>query len=152
VVSFYDFDPLVPGVSLMQVLRMLGDDEVIVLPVDEESRDEGLLDVVNWIQFFDVEVMLDMQGFTLSLMVDLMKDKAIPLKIDSPPPCRSANSRESFSRFEKGESRTTQPISWLVSEYIRAVTAPILLPQIPILLTVPRFRKYLKTQSTSSLS
>lgn len=29
-------------------------------------------------------------------MVDLTKDNAIPLKIDKPPPCFSANSFESF--------------------------------------------------------
>ncbi len=84
-------------------------------------------------------------------MVDLMKDKAIPLKIDSPPPCLSANYLESFSRLENGESRTRQPISGLVSAYINAVTAPILLPQIPILLTVYRLLKYLNTESTSPL-
>lgn len=43
-------------------------------------------------------------------MVDLTKDNAIPLKIDKPPPCFSANYLESFYRLENGESRTKQPI------------------------------------------
>lgn len=74
-------------------------------------------------------------------MVDFKKLRAIPLKIDSPPPCFSASSFESFYKLEKGESRTRQPISWLESAYIKAVTAPMLLPQIPMLLTVPNSRR-----------
>ena len=96
--------------------------------------------------------MLNTSRLTFSLIVDFKKDKAIPLKIDKPPPCFYASSFESFSRLEKGESSTKHPISWLVSAYIKAVTAPMLLPHIPILLTVPNPLRYLNTQSTSSLS
>lgn len=131
---------------------MLGNYEDIILSVNKESRDVGVLDVRNWVQLFNTKVVLNVRKATLSLMVDLMNESAIPLKIDSPPPCFSASSFESFSRLEKGESSTTHPISWLVSAYISAVTAPMLLPQIPILLTVPKFRRYLKTDSTSPLS
>ncbi len=54
--------------------------------------------------------MLNKRNLTLSLMVDLTKDNAIPLKMDKPPPCFSANYLESFYRLENGESRTKQPI------------------------------------------
>lgn len=131
---------------------MFGNYEDIVLAVNEESRDVSVFDVGDRVQLFNVEIVLNVRKATLSLMVDLMNESAIPLKIESPPPCLSASSFESFSRLEKGESSTTHPISWLVSAYISAVTAPMLLPQIPILLTVPRFRRYLKTESTSPLS
>jgi len=42
--------------------------------------------------------------------VDFKKDKAIPLKIESPPPCFSASYLDNFSKFEKGESSTKHPI------------------------------------------
>lgn len=131
---------------------MLGNYEDIIFAVNEKSRDVGVLDVGNWVQLLNTKVMLNVREDTLSLMVDLINESAIPLKIDNPPPCFSASSFESFSRLEKGESSTTHPISWLVSAYISAVTAPMLLPQIPMLLTVPRFRRYLKTESTSPRS
>lgn len=131
---------------------MFGNDEYIVFSVDEKGRDVGVFDVGNRVQLLNAKVMLNVRKGTLSLMVDLMNESAIPLKMESPPPCFSASYFESFSRLEKGESSTTQPISWLVSAYISAVTAPMLLPQMPMLLTVPRLRRYLKTESTSPLS
>ena len=90
---------------------MLGDDEVIVLAVYEEGRNEGILDVLDGVQLFNIEVVLPRGGFTFSFMVDSMKDSAIPLNTDSLPPCLSANYFDSFSKLEKGESRTTHPIS-----------------------------------------
>ena len=81
-----------------------------------------------------------------------MKVRAMPENADSPLAYFLASSLQSASRLENGESKTTQPISWLASAYMRAVTAPILLPQIPMLLTVSCSLKYLKTVSTSSLS
>ena len=117
---------------------MFGGNEIVFFAVDEESRDKGFLYMLSdWVQVFNVKVMLNRLQITLSFMVDFTKLKAIPLKTDSPPPCFSASYFDSFYKFEKGESKTTQPISWLVSAYIKAVTAPILLPQMPILLTVP---------------
>lgn len=138
-----DFDAFVlASVGGVEVPGVLGDDEVIVLAVDEEGWDEGLLDVLSdRVQVLDIEVVLHQTSSTLSFIVDFKKLRAIPLKIDSPPPCFSASYFESFSRFEKGESKTTHPISWLASAYISAVTAPMLLPQIPMLLTVPSPRR-----------
>lgn len=95
----------------MQFFRVFGHDEDVVLAVDEKSRNVGVLDVRNWVQLLNAEVVLNVRKATLSLMVDLMKERAMPLKIESPPPCFSASSFESFSRLEKGESSTTQPIS-----------------------------------------
>ena len=77
---------------------------------------------------------------------------AMPEKDDKELTYFSANYLQRSCRLEKGESSTTHPISWLVSAYINAVTAPILLPQIPILLTVPKERKYSNTVWTSPLS
>ncbi len=58
------------------------------------------------------------------------------------PACFAASSLQSFYKLEKGESKTKQAISGLRSAYIKAVTAPILRPQIPIVLTVSKERKY----------
>lgn len=88
---------------------------------------------------------------TFSFMVLFTKDNAIPENIDKLPAYLSANSLHNFYKFEKGESKTKQAISWFWSAYIKAVTAPILLPQIAILETVSKDRKYVNTQSTSSL-
>ena len=66
--------------------------------------------LANWIKIFKAEIMLNLKGFTFSLIVDLRKLSAIPLKNESFPPCLSANYLDSFSKLLKGESRTTQPI------------------------------------------
>jgi hypothetical protein len=145
-------DFLFTGISCMKVLRMFGNNENIVLSMNKECRNISILHMSNWIEIFNVKMVLDKAIYTFYWIVDLTKEIAIPLKIESPPPYFSASYFESFSRLVKGESKTTQPISWLTSAYIRAVAAPILLPQIPILLTVPRLLRYLNTQSTSSLS
>lgn len=50
--------------------------------------------------------------------------------------CRAASSLASCSRLLKGESRTNPAIDGSLSEYMRAVTAPMLLPQRPIVETL----------------
>jgi hypothetical protein len=115
---------------------MLGKNEVVLLAMNEKRGNVCIFYVIYRVKLLDTKVMLSNVKSTFYLIVDFMKDNAIPLNIDSFPPCLSANSLESFYKFEKGESRTTHPISWLVSAYIRAVTAPMLLPQMPMLLTV----------------
>lgn len=95
-------------------------------------------------------------SYTLKLffyfIVFLTNERAKPENIDKFPAYLSANSLHSFYKFENGESNTRHPISGFWSAYINAVTAPILLPQIPILLTVPKPLKYSNTHWTSSLS
>jgi hypothetical protein len=96
----------------VEVFGVLRDDEVVVFAVDEEGGDVGLLYVpANGVEGLDAELMLSEEPDTFSLMVDLRKLMAIPLKRESPPPCFSASYLDSFSRLEKGESNTRQPIS-----------------------------------------
>jgi len=76
------------------------------------------------------------------LIVDFTKDRANPENIDKPPAYLSASYEHNFYKFENGESKTKHAISGFESAYINAVTAPILRPHIPILLTVPRFLRY----------
>lgn len=67
---------------------MFGCYEIIFFSVDEESRNVSFFYMFsNWIQIFDIKIMLSIQANTLSFIVDFTKLKAIPLNIDSPPPC-----------------------------------------------------------------
>ena len=63
-----------------------------------------------------------------------------------------ANSLIKFFKEEKGESNTNPAMDKSFAEYIKAVAAPILLPQIPIELTLLDLRKKSTTQETSSCS
>lgn len=89
---------------------MFGKNEIIVFPMDEKCGNECIFDVFDGVQSLNVEVVLNIVENTFYLIVDLMKESAIPLKTDNFPPCLSANSLESVSKLEKGESRTKHPI------------------------------------------
>jgi hypothetical protein len=90
---------------------MFGRNKIVIFSMYEKRRNESILNVSDGVQFFNIEIVLHIMGITLSLMVDLMRESAMPLKMASPPPCFSANSLESLSRFAKGESNTRHPIS-----------------------------------------
>jgi hypothetical protein len=89
---------------------MFGKNRFIIFPVDEKCRNECIFDVFYWVQILDAEVVLNIGGNNFYLIVDLMKESAVPLKSDNFPTCLSANSLESVSILEKGESRTRHPI------------------------------------------
>ena len=78
---------------------------------------------------------------TLSLMVPEIIDSAPETRNPGTFECFSASYLASTSMFEKGESSTMHAIDGSLSEYISAVTAPILLPQSPIRETPPVFLK-----------
>ena len=81
----------------MEIDRVLRNDEIVVLSVNEESWDVGLFDVISdRVEVLDAELVLTQQRNTFYLMVDLRKLRAIPLNIDKPPPCFSASSFDSF--------------------------------------------------------
>lgn len=90
---------------------MFWQDEVVVLAMDEKGRNVGILHMLYGVQFLNIEVVLYCHTCTFYLTVDLTKDRAMPLKTANFPPCLSASSFDSFSKLEKGESRTTHPIS-----------------------------------------
>ena len=90
---------------------MFGNDEIVIFAVDEECWNIGLFDVLSdRVQILNVKIVLHTNIFTFYLMVDLRKLRAIPLKIERPPPCFYASYFDSFYRLEKGESRTKHPI------------------------------------------
>ena len=90
---------------------MFGDDEVVIFAVDEKCWNIGLLDVLSdRVQILNIEIVLHITCCTFYFMVDLRKLRAIPLKIERPPPCFYASYFDNFSRLEKGESRTRHPI------------------------------------------
>ena len=91
---------------------MFGNNEIVLLSMDEKDWNVSFSHVpADWIQILNVEAVLSADLCTLSLIVDLMNIRAIPLKIESPPPCFSARSLLNFYRLLKGESHTMQPIS-----------------------------------------
>lgn len=84
----------------------------------------------------NIEVVLNIVKLTFYFIVFAIKDNAIPENTETIPPANlSASYLHSFSRLLKGESHTIHAIYGFLSAYIRAVTAPILLPQSPIELT-----------------
>lgn len=90
---------------------MFRHDEIVILAMDEKRRNIGILDVLNGVQLFNIEVVLNDHPCTFYFMVDLTNDRAIPLKTANLPPYLSASSFDNFYRLEKGESSTTHPIS-----------------------------------------
>lgn len=62
------------------------------------------------------------------------------------------NSSANYLNDENGPSNTSPAIEGSLSACIKAVTAPIDLPQSPIVLTLFEFLKCVTTESTSSLS
>ena len=63
-----------------------------------------------------------------------------------------ASSSVNVLRLQKGESKTRPAMEGSRSPYIIAVTAPMDLPQSPIVVTLLVLRRYSTTHSTSSLS
>ena len=133
---------------------MSWNNEIIVFGCDEKRWNISFFHMFSQrIQGCNVKVVLYEEKSTFSLIVLEMNERAIPEKKDmNPLTNRYASSLHSFYKLLKGESQTIQAISGFLSAYIRAVTAPILLPHSPIELTVSRDLKYWKTVSTSSFS
>ena len=80
---------------------------------------------------------------TFYLIVLEMNESAIPEKKEIKPFANFyASYLQSFYKLQKGESHTMQAIYGFLSAYMRAVTAPILLPHKPIELTFPSDLRY----------
>lgn len=62
-VPFDEADLLLAGVGLVEIFRVVGQDELVLQAVDEEGGDVGLAHVVaDGVQVFDVEVVLLLDG------------------------------------------------------------------------------------------
>ena len=67
---------------------MFGDNEIVIFTVNKESWYICLFHVfADRIKVFNFEVVLRIIDLTFSLMVDLRKLMAMPLKMEKPPPC-----------------------------------------------------------------
>ena len=109
-IPFYYFNPLLTLIFCIQFLGVFGKNKIIIFGMDEKGGNECILNVFDRIQCLDIKIVLNKPEVTFYLMVDLTNESAIPLKTANFPPCLSANSFDSVSKLEKGESRTRHPI------------------------------------------
>ena len=134
-----NLDLLFSCISIVELLGVLGNDEIVFSTDNEESRNKGFLHVLQGVEGLDFKAMLNYIAITSFLMVPEIMLIAAETNIPGIFECRAANSRASCSKLLKGESSTSPAIDGSLSEYISAVTAPMLLPHSPIVDTLLEF-------------